>query len=193
MNQVDVGEAALALNLSKDVVWRRGFVRQKMRGWCRHKLEPTSPSNLSILKLLLLILSWGDEGKQTRQLAMEYITSKKYWAAILCNVNSVLVRRRLHFRRNSFPVGLRLLRFQKEVRKCVQTFTGLVLPHISFIRRFEEMNASLRLTSHQVAFSSHHGCYLIHPPTPGLVSTDPRHVLGLPFLDLIDFQRRSFN
>jgi hypothetical protein len=46
-------------------------------------LERTSPSNLSILKLRLFILSCGDEGKHTRQLASEYTTSKKYWAAML--------------------------------------------------------------------------------------------------------------
>lgn len=60
------------------------------RGWMVSVgalLEPTSPSNLSILKLLLFILSWGEEGKQTRQLAREYMTSKKYWAAILGKVD----------------------------------------------------------------------------------------------------------
>jgi hypothetical protein len=38
----------------------------------------TSPSNRSILKLRLLILSCGELGKQTMQFVNEYTTSKKY-------------------------------------------------------------------------------------------------------------------
>ena len=88
---------------------------------------------------------------------MEYITSKKYWAAILCNVNSGLGETGLQFGRNSFATDLRLLWFQKERNECFQNFTGPVLPHILFIRSFEELNASL--SSRQVAFSSHHNCF----------------------------------
>lgn len=40
----------------------------------------TSPSNLSSLKLLLLILSCGELGKQHRQSVKVYSKSKKYWA-----------------------------------------------------------------------------------------------------------------
>lgn len=40
----------------------------------------TSPSNRRILKLLLLILSWGDPGKQLMQLVRVYTRSRKYCA-----------------------------------------------------------------------------------------------------------------
>jgi hypothetical protein len=40
--------------------------------------ERTSPSNRSILKLRLLILSCGELGKQTMQFVNEYTTSRKY-------------------------------------------------------------------------------------------------------------------
>lgn len=77
--EIYVGEAALALSLSKYCRWIGIPEDAKVKAqW----LELTSPSNLSILKLRLLILSCGDEGKHTRQFASEYITSKKYWAAI---------------------------------------------------------------------------------------------------------------
>jgi hypothetical protein len=43
----------------------------------KRKGRPTSPSNRWILKLRLLILRLGDEGKQFMQFVSEYIASMK--------------------------------------------------------------------------------------------------------------------
>lgn len=94
--------------------------------------EPTSPSNLSILKLRLLILSWGVEGKQTRQLAKEYITSKKYWAAILPGFDSeVKGRRESSFHGAALRVTARICAAPRAPHKLLY-FPGLKLQLLIF-------------------------------------------------------------